>query len=276
MKKKEAISFLRQRGHVLARRSRKLLKEFAAEDIHRFRVEVKKLRAFVALCRAGGEVDRRLRIGKKMHAFYHAVGELRGLQIQEQTVLRLCAEPPGSVPYYYLENLHAKQTAMIKEVRRQGRSWLHSRCCRRMEQALKKNRKIIRAESFLPGVQQELRRLLAVATPGEEQLHELRKILKSLLYLWPLIGTDIAACFPEQIMSKESCLALSDTLGAFQDMRMVPAYLVPDFLAGVPLRERRVLKKISSHCHTWKLTLKAEAYLQLAELRCWLFAHTRP
>ena len=270
MKKKAAISFLRQRCHALVRHAQNLLEEFAIEDNHQFRVEVKKLRAFVALCVAGGKADRRLRIGKKMHAFYHAVGELRGLQIQEQTVLRFSAEEESPVPYYYLENLQAKQAAMKEEVRRQGHCWSRSRLWRRMRQAFKENRKAVRTDSFLLGTQQALRQLLAVAAPSEEQLHELRKILKKLLYLWPLAGTDIAAFFPGKILSKETCLALSDTLGAFQDMRLVSAYLVPELLAGVPLRERLVLEKIGMRCHNRKITLKAKALQQLSEMRSWL------
>ncbi|GAB4091701.1 CHAD domain-containing protein [Flaviaesturariibacter terrae] len=276
MKKKDALSFLRQRCHALARHSENVLEEFAAEDIHQFRVEVKKLRAFVALCGAGGEAARPLRIGKKMHAFYHAVGELRGLQIQEKTVLRLSAAFKSHVPYHYLENLQAKQSLLKEEIRRQRCSWSHSGFWRRARRVLQENRKAPRAEGFLRSTQLELRRLLTVATPGEEQLHELRKILKNLLYLWPLIGPDIAECFPEKIISKESCLGLSDTLGAFQDRRTVPDYLVPELLAGVPPQELLLLERIRIHCKSWKTTYKAEAFLQLPDMRSWLFAQIEP
>ena len=57
MKQKEIIEIVEHRFKTIHKLDYKIIKEFDANDIHDFRVEVKKLRAFLRLANIKKEVD---------------------------------------------------------------------------------------------------------------------------------------------------------------------------------------------------------------------------
>jgi CHAD domain-containing protein len=267
MKNSAAIKFLHQRIRNLERHSESLLEEFDVEDIHQFRVEMKKLRALLRLLNAGGELAEPLRIGKKVHRFYDATGDLRSLQLQRKTVIDLAKKLTCKVPSNYLNHLQKKETETKASIRPEASHLSFRKLQNRMLKAAHEKFTSSVVERFIASKKYALLKLLAIAVYQDEQLHGLRKLLKDLLYVWPLIGPAIVQSFPKKGLTKKSCDALTEKLGLFQDLFVALTYFDTAYETNVPNEERAVLETFRSHCENHKATLKEQITNQLADLR---------
>lgn len=266
MKKKDVIRFFDQRCRNLERCAHNLLEDFAVEDIHQFRVELKKLRALLRLLNAGREEGRAVYIGKSLHSFYATVGMLRGLQLQRQTIFRFCKKLQCPVPALYLAQLLQKESGLKAMIRSEALAFPLSAVRRRLRKGVQENLNNETADNFIAIKRSELLTLLAIPICHDEQLHQLRKHLKDLLYVWSLIGPSLADAFPGKILTEKKCLSLTEKLGDFQDMCIALDYLdVADL--NVPLDETAALKAICFYCENRKIRLKEEITELLSGLR---------
>lgn len=89
-----------------------------ADDVHAFRVEVKKLRAFIRLTTPQGQsVSRRL--PKSIRRFYHSAAVIRNLQLQRQSLADLHDRGHFALPDGLLELLDHRIMAAGKQATRQ-------------------------------------------------------------------------------------------------------------------------------------------------------------
>ena len=267
MKKTAAIKFLRKRCCNMERYAQGLLEDFAVEDIHRFRVEVKKMRALLRLLNGGQELTESLHIGKKVHRFYDAVGDLRSLQLQRQTVIDLSKKLTCKIPFGYLTYLQKKEAEAKVSIRSEARQFSFRRFRRRLVKAAREKWDPSVVEQFIAIKKHELLKLLAIDLYVDEQLHQLRKLLKDLLYIWPLIGPAIVQSFPKKGLTEKKCLALTETLGNFQDLCTALAYFSSAYESHVSGEERAVLGMFRSYCENRKAILKEHILDQLSGLR---------
>lgn len=84
MKHAQIMHAVRRRFRKIDAAYRKVIKNFQTDDIHRFRVEMKKLKAFLLLAENGSDHDRRLKFSKRARKFYEKTGAIRTLQLQQQ------------------------------------------------------------------------------------------------------------------------------------------------------------------------------------------------
>ena len=64
-----------------------IIPDFDAEKIHEFRVEYKKLRAFLRMLSQEDEKSGEIKISKKLKKAYHISGSIRDLQLQQLRIL---------------------------------------------------------------------------------------------------------------------------------------------------------------------------------------------
>jgi len=96
---------------------------FDSEDIHVFRVEIKKLRAFLRLCgksRAG-----KPKLPKALHVFYRVTGGIRNLQMQQQRVRETWKNKVESMPRTYLSLLSLDAADAMLSAKRFARKNMH-------------------------------------------------------------------------------------------------------------------------------------------------------
>ncbi|MBN8852051.1 MAG: hypothetical protein BGO55_26465 [Sphingobacteriales bacterium 50-39] len=213
------------------------------EDIHQFRVEVKKLRAYLRLAGAT-HTGIKARLPGRLHVFYSMTGVIRCLQLQrkglEDAAARLKKELPDTCSAF-LEGRIETAIAVIREYLQQNSplgktraEWhvsVHGRAAARgVETFIRKRRDII-----VPGE----------ALPDEEGLHAMRKAMKDILYVWPFFSGDDILLLPEKWHSKSNLHSCTEVLGEFHDI-CIQLQLLQDnhFLLSADGRAGALLEKV--------------------------------
>jgi CHAD domain-containing protein len=178
MKKRKMISTIRKRFNRISKLLEKLASSFNADDIHRMRIEIKKLKAFRKLTSSR---NRRPRLPAALRNLYQSAGVIRDLQLQikrlEDFSFREISSPAG---YQALlrEELE-KETAKF-------RTRVPSPIVMAFEERImiKDLPSSVRKNTIRKFFNKERKKIMA-ATGGVmryEQFHRLRKIMKTLQY----------------------------------------------------------------------------------------------
>ncbi len=238
MKKNKIKTRISGRLKKIVSLSKKSASGFGQDDIHDFRVSVKKLRAFLRLLNTEWGDPPVLKIPKPLRKFYHRAGDVRNLQVQIETIKSLGRGKPIAG---YLELLQQE----LEESKRQMDASLPSST--RLDYEEKKldhdlppklNKKII--SDF---VLQKKGAILNILNEEktDENLHELRKILKDLMYNEKWIeGIATLDTFPITSDLK----TMTDLLGDHQDLFMHLHYLQPAYLDKLEEPEKKTLTAI--------------------------------
>ncbi len=225
-----------------------------AEDIHAFRVEVKKLQAFLHLVSSGAKV----KTPGRLHLFYRMVGEIRNLQLQEQRIRDafLCQ---SCLPQTYLNLLAIETAAAI----RCARKFATNRLSIPVEERQVLNGLTYPTKDNLQGlVQNAFYRLQKISDNpypiDDDALHSLRKCLKELLYNHPYIEKEALRILPSILYEgKESVTALTDLLGQFQDLRSGLVFLQPIYIDQIfDAGEKKMLERIRALWEKNKVAIK--------------------
>lgn len=267
MKQQTVISMLKKRCSNLQRHYQDLLEEFAVEAIHDFRLEVKKLRAFLRMLNVGVDAKAGLRITQKLRAFYGAVGQVRCLQLQKEMVLRFCEENGQVTPVHYLSVLHANESDAKVEVRELAMLFRPETYRVRLLKAVRGRKFTGVAASFATQKTQAVFACLSAAPLRDEDLHEVRKILKDLLYDWYWVAPFLSGAMGGQVLTRLHCVKLTEKLGDFQDMCTALAMLIPAWCGTVTeITEKKVLAAFTQHCTKRKEALRVEILFSLRQL----------
>lgn len=201
----------------MSRHYNNLLEEFDVEEIHQFRLNVKKLNAFLHLLNAGRTTTKKINLPKNLHAFYSAVGELRNLQLHGEHVQRLSKQLNLATPINYLQVLVQRQNEIKSDIRTLAlQRSLHTSCYKLIASAPEKvTTQAI--ENFVSESKRRLMKILLAESYTDESLHCLRKILKDFLYLWSWLDTETTSLPNSAGMDKGVCIVLSERLGDFQN-----------------------------------------------------------
>ncbi len=257
-----------------------VIARFSPEDIHVFRVEAKKLRAFLRLTegRRDGKVEGRwggkeketrkgkeergrgkkeggggwkvkggLRTGagtsagprlpKRLRAFYRTVGTIRNLDMQQQRIRENWKDKQG-LPEEYLGLLKADMAvAMRKAV-----SFARNKISFPVEKerllsctAAPLRKKAIR--DFVRKTAWSLEDWVGRSSPiRDEDLHEVRKLLKALLYNQAYISIEDRFLLPVGLAGEKTTgllKSLTEELGRFQDLCIGVALLGESYMDRV-------------------------------------------
>lgn len=215
MKHKELISRIKEKYKKIDRILNNVILDFDPGDIHLFRLEVKKLRSLLRFSCAAKKKP--LNIPKKLRAFYRTLGVVRSLQIQLQSIKNIpptgCYSLQKSYPDFITREIEGKLASAKKMVTRKNPF------AKEKHALLSRLPNGIRQKAIRRFTTQHVSRLAHLMQPAylpDESLHRIRKLLKDILYTWPLTAERTA--LPSTIiMSKEEVHAITEILGNFQD-----------------------------------------------------------
>ena len=86
-----------------------LLEDFELKVIHDFRLEIKKLRAFIRLVNTEVTKKKSIKIKQKIKTFYNTTGKIRNVQLHKQRIIQMCTSLSLVTPETYLELLNEKK-----------------------------------------------------------------------------------------------------------------------------------------------------------------------
>jgi CHAD domain-containing protein len=181
---------------------------FDADDVHSFRTHVKKLRAFL---RWLGRDKKKL--PASFQEIYHISGELRDIQVLMNS-LEQSKEAPSAFVAWLKDN--------AGRLRQLWDDTYHPRIIRRLEQQLQhppmKKPTAGRLKSFFNNGVEEIEAVVYLPAPDDEELHDMRKRLKEMYYVYDWgKGHDYA---PQNDPTPELLQKLGDDCGDFNDRRV--------------------------------------------------------
>lgn len=243
--------------------------QFKAEDIHAFRVEVKKLRAFLQLA----DEKKQLSLPKRLHKFYRMAGHIRNLELQQQRIhdaFRHKSQLPQSYLYFLgTETATACQVAggYAKKKLSIGLEldYLLDHAPRHLEKT--------DIHHFIRHTEDRLRTSIALPTPlSDEVLHDLRKCLKDLQYNRSYVKKEAADILPDALLkSKDQLTHLTEALGRYQDLRAGLLLLAPTYLQQV--KEEKETALLETLRTRWEKDKQA-AGIRLHTLLSKMLSHT--
>jgi CHAD domain-containing protein len=237
-----------------------IMEDCTMENIHDLRVQIKKLRAFVALVNMAQPGKMPLSIHPQLKQFYDIAGELRSLQLQQQRIVLLCSDRLLQPPVYYLQYLYDKQEVLQQTLHDQllhaghvGRLLLHELPATIPNKAIDK---------FAEEKAATIHHLMHMPV-DDNVLHEIRKQYKQVLYnLKHMAKRHTPAC---EFFSnnREAITAITTTLGNYHDLHtalfMVWYYTVNQYNP----HDGAVLQTVEDSFLHAKLLLKPQAIRQL-------------
>lgn len=181
MKPGEIIDVYKTRFKKLLRHYHNLLEDFDPNVIHHFRLEIKKLRAFVHLIYVEKE-DHHSKIPKDLKLFYNLSGNIRNLQLHQNRIKHLCNDLLLEIPAVYLQCLDDEEKGLKKQARQMAKNISIKDFENKLieEVSGKITRKM--QNDFIQKNLTRFHELLALSFYTDEALHEVRKIMKDLMY----------------------------------------------------------------------------------------------
>ena len=220
-----------------------LISEFSIEEIHRFRVEFKKTRAFLRMVAESTGDQYSIGISKKIKNYYQICGDIRNLQLQREMLMGAAG---NHTPKAYLFEINKK----IVELKASLSSVYDASAI--VAQAKKTDRntpeklpvKSIRV--YLHNKWSFIRSLVHLDKITDTEIHSVRKQLKDLVYNLKLLGyhTKDSGKTNLQIVRLESLEQLLHQLGDYQDLTVQTELMRKSLLPGLPASELRLLEQI--------------------------------
>lgn len=245
MQKKDTIHIIQSIFLRIEKLINRMEENFEQEAIHDFRVDSKKLRAFLRLINHEPSFTGNLKIPKQLKKIYTACGSIRDLQLQigRIKVLFENTDPPNA----YLELL---EKALISETRK----------CKTLFKQLPLRKSIVPSTTHLPSIlskdcftnffREKVADCLSILTSAaitDSSMHSMRKNIKDIIYIYKIYDDYTKTKVPASVWNKiEFSKALKDaqTLGLYNDQCIAISFLQAGWLKSVNLKERKRLQTI--------------------------------
>lgn len=243
------------------------LEDFKLNSIHHFRVEMKKLRALIRLVNLSCIEDQN-KIPKSLKSFYNIAGNIRNLQLHRQRITDLSKDLSIEPPSLYLQFLKEEERAMEKEAQQLAVNIslkdFEKKLISKIPDQLTKEVRI----AFVEKRRRRLGELFTLPFYYDEGLHEIRKILKDLMYNYEILQDVIVAEFPSAINHLKPMQSLTQTLGDFHDLCVALFLLSSIYLEKVSDRdEADVLNQLKTQLQLRKENMKEEIIDSLKPFR---------
>lgn len=188
---------------------------FEEDDIHAFRVAVKKLRAYMRLV-SSADKQPKLKLSKKLHELYDIAGGIREAQLELKK-----AGPSKGKLVSYVSDLEQQITYNKEEWRKKYREDIIKKMAKKLRgKTLKK----MPGKAFAAFIKDKLKVLEDAAdhSPNDETIHNCRKSVKDMLYNTKLAESHWPGGYKkvEQLPLKKLD-ELSDMLGDYNDERLL-------------------------------------------------------
>lgn len=250
--------------HVFFRRLKKLnhqvKKRFAKKPIHLFRVQYKKLRAFLRLLSL--ETGTPIKLPRKLKKMYRLAGKIRDRQIQHKTF-----PVPGQDKKekgWYPTPEEQKQFLSQSEL-----SSIEKELIKKLPQSLSTET----IKTFFKQKQETIHQLLQKKEKKDEDLHLVRKHLKDLIYIIQLFTEELKQPLPFRFWNRaenKMADALAHQLGLFNDSCTTHAQLEKQSATETILRKNNNGRQIQ-HSLDLKNQQRKSLLCQLEQIKPSLF-----
>ncbi|HEY8690378.1 MAG TPA: CHAD domain-containing protein [Chitinophagaceae bacterium] len=220
---------------------------FEIEDIHKFRTQIKKLRAFLHLLNMEVEEVLKIKITKKMKTFYGYIGIIRNLQLHLKNINSYFENSTDKIPKAYTATIE-KEIEYWKENTKEVIDF-HNNFYNDEEKITSELPDKLRKQSikkFIQYMVYELHNKL-IRLNDDETLHSIRKLLKDILYNWTYVQPYIAPLSPG-LSQEEEIGSFIEMLGVFCDKCMGLTLIQKYNNDSAEDEEKIVLEEI---IHTW-------------------------
>jgi len=167
----------------LEKHCKKITGKFDPDSIHEFRVEHKKLRAFLKMLSQEHAKSNKLKISKKLKNTYHVLGSIRDLQQQRQRILEASKYEPQK-PRAYRIILQKEIFCYKRKVAEIDLEDVLTESKTKISRSLPHQ---LRARTFKDFVENKWAAVYAIILSGnfsDDNIHAIRKQLKDLFYSW--------------------------------------------------------------------------------------------
>ena len=221
-----------------------VLEDFEMEEIHKFRLQIKKLRAFLRLINKARRGTKKIKVNKYFLDFYRTIGHIRNLQLHQKNVLEVCRNNNNELPKSYLECLHKQETETKQLVRNMASTISIHDLNQNIADALPLKIRRRSIAKFVADKKASLISLLLTLPYSDTDLHSVRKILKDYLYTWVIIKHSVATNFQLSRVKQKEIKMIGEELGNFQDCCLALSFFKPECIrsAGKEVRTVRTLK----------------------------------
>jgi hypothetical protein len=190
------------------------------DEIRLFRVKVKKLAACLHLLDAEKDYAHPIKVPQKITKTYQLAGTIRMLQMQQYKIQKTLKGKQVIAPEAYLKlisdeilqhisafNTHLKGIKPFKKEEEKVSALLPKHLSQKTVQ------------QFIQSNGDTIEKLLAPVFLPDQSFHEVRKLLKNLLYISPYLEMDISTLTPYALLSTyEDIDAFTIVLGGFHDL----------------------------------------------------------
>jgi CHAD domain-containing protein len=259
MKSDEIISALDKRFKKVEKHYNKSFEDFELEEIHSFRLETKKLRAFIRLIHTNIPGYRKIKKERKIKSFYNTTGNIRNLQLYQQRVSHLCYNMLLEKPVQYLQLLHNEENKQKKKAGRIADKISFNHFQKKIIDLVSDKLNTQSVQAFVIQKKHTLLELIFLLDYSDEAMHEIRKVLKDLLYDWKYISSYVSPAFPAWFTYKKNIEVFTDKLGEFHDLCIALYFFKPVYIdKNADEKEKKILLTLRQKLEETKGEMKEE------------------
>lgn len=257
MKDVEIAEVLKLRFRKLLKYYHNLLEDFKAGDIHHFRIEIKKMRAFLLL--VNGSAGEKIKIPKALKLFYDETGNMRNLQIHRHAMVDLCNDLKLPLPETYLHHLDDEGKALKKHVRQIAKNLSIKSSEHKLIAHAPERITGEACHSFVKQSRIRLDELMHLSFYTDEALHEVRKIMKNLMYNLKYTNAEDGFNYLPGWYGLKNLNAVTGAFGKYHDMCISLLLLGSSYAASIQTEgELKVLNELKIQLQLRKDVMKIE------------------
>lgn len=267
MKSDEIANILGKHIKKIQKHFNNLLEEFELEEIHDYRLEIKKLRAFMRLLNAGQVNGARIKIGGDMKSFYNTTGNIRNIQLQNQRINRMADKLMIKRPAAYLNVINSEAYSQKEKARQIGGNFSLNIWEDKIMEAIPAKLRPADLQKYMLRKRQSLLSLLMMDVYYDDALHQIRKELKDVMYNRIHLNNSVLELLPAYFKKKNIEL-MTTKLGDFHDLCVGLYYTTPPFLNQLTdANEKEEAWAFEKHLSSEKELAKYEIITLLSDIK---------
>jgi len=260
MSRNRVNNIIREHFKNMKKYSRKIIKNFDEEVIHDFRVEYKKMRAFLRMKTLSKQEDGPITVSPLLKKWYQWAGALRDLQLQQHSILTL-TKATQNAPQKYLAAIEAA----IKKIEKKLVA-LPAISSGEGKARLSENPLLDPFVKYNCGV---IRTILKEQPYSDNQIHQVRKSLKDIFYTIRGLADDfddIALSSGIPLKTEMNYFeTLLDQLGEFQNKSALLQLYSAEWTKHADSRELRTVNRLISAVKKEKAALRKEMMIHFQQ-----------
>jgi len=225
---------------------KQVTKDFDVEAIHQFRVEYKKLRAFLRMMSQQKGNAGEIKISKKLKKGYNISGVIRDLQLQQQRILEVTKEE-SQKPRAYITLLQKESDRLKKELSEIFLEKPVNECKKKTDVLVPEKFPLNSFRNFILQKWAAIYEIIISGNFNDDNIHAIRKNLKDLFYnlkIYEGIEHDIISLSIWKGKDENYIIQLLDELGKFQDKCVSIALLKSSWINSLNTSNREQLRRI--------------------------------